>query len=459
MSFKMFTTVLLSAALAWVAPRPIQAQEAEPAVTPAFPDVQQRLGALEQQIADQKRQIEAMQAEHAAAEAASVVDTSESEHPKLSIYGFLDTGIQYLKSDAGPLHDFIQTPLTFVSGYTNLYFDARPDPAWRSLVEVRLTLYPNGTVSGLNMTSTRVMDTTSPSGHSYVSWNSIIIDRAWLQWTMNDHLALQAGYLLTPYGIWNVDHGTPTLISLVLPSMQVEEAIPQHQIGVQALGNFIRSNWELDYHAYITNGRTTGIVDTKWQKALGGRLVLRRSGELRLAVGTSGFYGSTRDQDLSLSVQNNPGTGEPEAWFIKTDTVAYHEWSVGADVSLDWRGFRIRTETLTRHIMYQDGLHAPVSLGEPGTYDPNHYSHYAYIITAYRFATHYEPYLFFDYNDSNPQASMQKAGTNFSGGLNIYFTAAAMLKMQYADQRFWNSDGSNAGHNMKLFLARVILVF
>ena len=185
MRLKTLATVSLSAVLAWLAPRPLQAQEpagravendvpsagsagaqeaaAEPAVTSATPDVQQRLGALEQQIADQKKQIEAMQAEHAATEAASVVDTSESEHPKLSIYGFLDTGIQYLKSDAGPLHDFDPDPADLRVG---LHQPLLRRPARSGLAFAgrgAATLYPNGTTNGLNMTSTRVMDTTSPS--------------------------------------------------------------------------------------------------------------------------------------------------------------------------------------------------------------------------------------------------------------------------------------------------------
>lgn len=463
------------AALAWSASTAIAAQPeptvpaataemAEAAPAPATPepatDVNARLQALEQELAAQKQKVEALEAERA--EALNGVSGSEIDPPKLSIYGFADMGGQWVGTPEGPFHDMMASAPYFAIGNINLYFDARPSRSWRALIETRYGLFPHQTWSGLNQIDNRFMDTTSPSGRGYAIWSGVVLERAWLQWTHDERFALQAGYLLTPYGIWNVDHGTPTLISLLLPSLQVEEAIPQHQIGVQALGKFPVDNWELGYHAYLTNGRNAIATDPHWRKGVGGRLLVRRSGDLRVQLGGSGYYGSTHKDVMQLYPGTDPKTGAPTMTLVRSDRAVDggytgDEWSVGGDVSLDWRGIRFRGEAMVRHVMYEDGKHESKTYAAPGALVPNHYRHYAYGILAYRFASHYEPYLFIDYNDSDPQASLNKWGLCYSAGLNIYFTATAMLKMQYAEQTFSKSD--NGQRTLHFATTRLVLVF
>ena len=422
----------------------------------------QRLEVLEKTLAEQRKQLEALQAERAEATAAATDTSPDAEQSKMRIYGFMDVGGQWLHMAPGPYHDLIASKPAFVLGNVNLYFDARPSPAWRALVETRLTLAPNGTYDGLTQVDTRFMDTSSPSGRGYAVWSGVILERAWMQWTYSEHLALQAGYLLTPYGIWNVDHGTPTLISLLLPSLQVDEAIPQHQIGMQALGTFARDAWELGYHAYITNGRSGNAVDTDWRKGFGGRVILRHIGEVRLTLGGSGYYGSMHKEVEMLRIRPDATTGVPTANFEKSDLAkdggfAADEWAMGGDLSLDWAGLRFRGEAMVRHVMYADGKHEHKTFGDPSSMMPSHYRHYAYGILAYRMARFFEPYLFVDYNDADPQVGISGMGICFSGGLNLYYSANAMLKLQYADQRFWHQIGGQM--DMKFAAARVVLVF
>ena len=447
------------------APAPAAAYTPEPAApaatpAPAAPTDAERLQALEQQLAAQRKELEAMQAERT--ESVVTDPNAEADHPKLRLYGFADVGGQWIGMKKGPYTDFIASAPAFALGNVNLYFDARPSPAWRALVETRFGLGPQGSWNGLTQVDNRFMDTSSPSGRTYAIWSGVILERAWLQWTYSEHFALQAGYLLTPYGIWNVDHGTPTLISLVLPSLQVEEAIPQHQIGVQALGTFARQEWELGYHAYLTNGRDVNPSERNWHEGVGGRLVLRRYGDLRLALGTSGYYGTFSKDVLLLHVGVDPVTGASTVTFEKSDWAkdggyAAQEWSAGGDVSADWNGFRFRGEAMVQRVVFDDGKHEHQTFGDPTAMIPNHYSHYAYAILAYRFASYYEPYLFVDYTDKYPQISINKLGICYSGGLNLYFTASAMLKLQYANQRF--SPAAGAVMNMQLAAVRLVLVF
>jgi hypothetical protein len=233
-------------------------------------------------------------------------------------------------------------------------------------------------------------------------------------------------------------------------------------VGVQALGSFSQQEWELAYHAYLTNGRSANPNDHHWRDGMGGRLVLRRTGDLRLALGTSGYYGKFHKDVMLLRLGTDPVTGEATATFEASDWAkdggyAANEWSVGGDVSLDWNGVRFRGEAMAQHVGYLDGKHEHKSFGNPFAVIPNHYTQYAYAILAYRFATYFEPFLFVDYSDNDPQIDNKKYGICYSGGLNTYFTAYAMLKLQYADQRFTNQ--IQGSMNMKFAAARLVLVF
>ena len=59
--------------------------------------------------------------------------------------------------------------------------------------------------------------------------------------------------------------------------------------------------------------------------------------------------------------------------------------------------------------------------------------------------------------DADPQISLNKMGICFSGGLNLYFNASAMLKLQYAEQRFSHSDEGQM--DMHFAAVRLVLVF
>jgi hypothetical protein len=468
-----FLTVnALAALLATTAAAQSEAPPAAPATTteaaadtqvsPYEPatDVAARLRTLEQEVAAQKQRLEQLESERS--QGLPDVGTPDVDQPKLSLYGFADMGGQYIETAQGPTHDLIASSPYFTIGNINLYFDARPSPSWRALMETRFGLFPHQTWSGLNQVNNRFMDTTSSSGRTYAIWSGVVLERAWLQWTHDERFALQLGYLLTPYGIWNMDHGTPTLISLVLPSMQVDEAIPQHQIGMQALGKFPIDNWELGYHVYLTNGRGAIASDPHWRKGLGGRLLVRRMGDVRLQLGGSGYFGSIHQDVMQLRIDTDPVTGRQSATMVRSDWAAdggyaANEWSLGADVSVDWQGFRFRGETMVRHVMYEDGKHEHKTFGDPASMVPNHYRHYAYGILAYRFQRYFEPYLFIDYNDSDPQATLTKYGICYSAGLNLYFTATAMLKLQYAEQTFSKSE--EAQQTMHVATTRLVVVF
>lgn len=441
--------IFLTAGLLAVAPRgslaaedPVAVPAAEPAAVPA------------PAVSPPAESTPAEDDAAAAAALAALPGEGDEGGPKLSLYGFLDGGLtRHFVHDSTTGGFFPTKATSFVSGNTNLYLDATLPPNWRALMEIRFSQYPNGIESfgsdgKYRREDTRVYDTSSASGRGTVAWGGVILERSFIQWTPTEKFGLAVGYFLTPYGIWNVDHGTPTLISLILPSFLVQEAIPTHQTGVQFMGAFDFSPVELGYRLYLSNGRTPAQVDTNDQKAVGGRLFLRGLLPWTFQVGTSAYFGEREDLTKELR-------------FVPTFSVdpivtsRYREWSVGLDASVDWRGFRLRTEGLIRHVQYASDLHELDPMGAPGSRKPNRYEHYVYAILAYRFATHFEPYLYEEVEYVSPEIRRGTVVTQSSAGFNIYFTPAVQFKTQFAMVSF----KGNSSENIQSLSSRLILVF
>jgi hypothetical protein len=215
------------------------AQEDEAAA--ALKEEQERVEALEKRLAALE-QAEAKRAEEAELQALLEQEEHVAELPEtqpLKMYGFMDFGFQkaFLSENSYLYNIFPTRASTFVLGNLNVFIDAEPHENWRGLMELRFTQLPHGVEQFPNPTTgatyerenAQVVDFTSPSFRSYVTVGSVIIERAWMQWTGNDYFKVRSGLFLTPFGIWNVDHGTPTLISLVLPSAIADLNFPYQQ--------------------------------------------------------------------------------------------------------------------------------------------------------------------------------------------------------------------------------------
>ncbi|MDX2018939.1 MAG: hypothetical protein SF187_01765 [Deltaproteobacteria bacterium] len=427
--------------------------QATPASNTELETVKQELAAIKAEMASAaEAQLAKEMEELQAADA-------EREKPSLKIYGFLDAGLSKAwlsnQNPFGPAYPFKNA--TFVPGNMNLYFDGRPSPYFRALLETRYSFYPHGDVpttgTDVKRTDTRLLDTFSTSGYNKVVWGGTIIERAQMDWLPKQEFNLRIGYFLTPYGIWNVDHGTPTLISMLLPQFQVEEAIPQRQTGVQAFGSHSVAPFEVGYNAYISNGRAPFIMRTAPGFGSGGRLYLRHMGTATTTVGTSWYYSTFQQDKLGFKLS-------PE--FSLTSAAVYKgtEWAVGADLSVDYGPLRIRSEGLIRHVKYDEGFHEPTS--EFGTSNkPNRYENYGYVIAAYRIGKYFEPYWYQEIKWGRPAYTSAEIANVTSGGLNIYFTAQTMLKLQYVYLNFYNRNEAPDPDNqdLKYFISRFITVF
>jgi hypothetical protein len=346
------------------------------------------------------------------------------------------------------------TAATFVMGSANVYFDARPAPQWRALTETRFSLWPHGaqlfSSSGVTAVDTRFLDFASTSMREPVQWGGIVLERAQIEWTPRDWFSLQAGYFLTPWGIWNVDHGTPTLIGLFLPKSMLDEMVPLRQQGVMAFGSVFRLPYELGYRAFVSNGRVVGQLDLTDDKAVGARVYVSRPGRVSIRLGASGYHGTSGDvkKIYGLDASGQVVASAKTVW-ASTESVG------GLDLSVDWGGLRLRAEGSFRHITYGDGQHEPM-LATSELYRPNRNEKAAYVVVAYRFLRHFEPYVFVEGGDTGQRTLMTDRMLSLSGGLNLHFNAAAQLKTQYVDQYYTNNSGR---HGARALTSRLVLTF
>lgn len=297
---------------------------------------------------------------------------------KLDIYGFADFSF----SDQVGKNGFTRPNSSMAIGNLNLYLSGDLGDNWSTLIEVRFTYLPNGStmVDSTGNTyrySGTVADYTDIGRPTEVG--GIGIERAWLDYSAHPLLNIKLGHFLTPYGIWNVDHGSPVIISVRRPYVVGESMLPESQTGVQIHGSQVTGNIEYGYRLTLSNGR--GPLD-KYQdldsnKALGGRLYLRALGDFgELQVGASGYAGKYTDSGEEFRAK-------PDGSFeiIYPITSQYNEASLAGDVKYTNGGFLIQGEVINRDVAYVEPRPANLFGGSAADFR----SFGAYGITGYRF--------------------------------------------------------------------------
>jgi hypothetical protein len=437
--------------------------------------LQKELDSARQTATDAQKTAE--EARQAAADAQQAADDAangggnEPQQDVLRIYGFAEAGFERSWVDDSTGVGVIQAGAnasSFVLGNLDLYFDAQPVQGWRSLIEVRFSNGPLGAVSsygGLAGSFARV-DTRTPDPNAASSiatqWGgSLIIERAQIDWTPTQLFKLRFGEFFTPFGIWNVDHGAPTLIPIALPIPVAFRNFPLRQIGLQAYGNAFVGPWELGYIATLTNGRqelSTFAFDD--DRGYGGRLYAAKdAGDFVLKFGVSAYAGTTRDKQIDL-VSFAPPT------FANRSTFRYHEWTLGADFALDVNDTRIRVEGIVHRVDYDVGQHE-INPTNPTQFLPNRYETGGYAVIAQGLPWFgLEPYLMAEGGRLPfPIPGVDTAFTP-SVGLNLHVHPSVLFKAQLLRSMFFSLRNSSkipnldvSDFNVTSLFTRLVLVF
>ena len=432
-----------------------------------------------EQVREERLRIEALLAEMGGleefllnTEPGAPVDASQ---PLLSIYGFFETGLQRTWSrEQAFLNGIQQTPAwSFILGNLNVYLDARPAPNWRALIELRLTTShgaftdTGGDGDGLLLnTSERGINGPGIGLQGRFITSSLVIERAQVEWQYNDLLGLRLGLWLTPWGIWNVDHGSPTRIPL-LPPFQSNDIFPTQQLGAAAFGTIHLSSWQLGYHLGVSNGRfnapttvrdaTSSSFDLTDDKMISGRLVLTRSGPSRFSIGASGIWGTTsRDARKIISL---------EPLRVKNEVdLELEEWGAGGDLSWDPGGIRIRAELMYSRYRYPKAR--PLSTFFPLVLqaDSEQWAGYGLMSVPLRAGTiGIEPYIYTEAFWMPSALAPIELSTMGSLGLNLDLAPAVRLKVQYGYMTFFDVEDGNprrsAVDDIHLLSSRAVVSF
>jgi hypothetical protein len=374
------------------------------------------------------------EAEAAAAAAMADVATSsaqsESAGYKLNLYGFSDMAYSAYW-DKG---SFGYPVGTFWVGNFNLYAGSELGDNWRTLAEVRFSYLPNGTVPtalAFSPMPPPATDTTVPDYTDLgrpVKWGSVIIERVYVERTFLSWLTVRAGQFLTPYGIWNVDHGSPVIIGVRRPFIIGENLFPRSQAGLEAFGGGLAGPIEVGYHLTLSNGRgpTDNYRDMDGNKAIGWRLWARHhAAELgTLVLGVSGYRGKYTNANVVTAISP---TGDFST--VLQPTAQYDELSLGADLKWERGGALFQSEFVMNEVAYNNATRPlAFSLAGPPGFVPDNRRWGVYALTGYRFSFFgIMPWIGGEYYNLGQQGSDAAA---IWGGLNVRPTPRVVLKVQ-----------------------------
>ncbi len=395
--------------------------------------LKQRVQKLEEKSADDDAKIADMQTQLDFQDEAEVVRMEEKERA-LKVYGFLD--VQFSKlffRDDSLLDGLLPHATSFALGHWNIFLEKPLSEHFRVLGEVRFLFQPlgeeangwmgSGDFERVNTNATDWVDA------YYFNWGGIAIQRAYVEFKLNDHFGVRAGHYLTPYGVWNEDHASTVVISAHRPYLNTAKYLPEAQTGLYFFGRaFAGPKVCFDYGFTVSNGRgpATEVYDLDENKGLGLVLKMKVDGPVKLDMGTYLYMGDYTDLTRSLTYENGID-------FVENITVEYKEKAFSVHLKLEWAGIYLQGEYVRELIEYQND-HRPLAEYALGTsYAPDHVRQGAYALLGYMLPfekVQIRPYFFYEYMGP-PRWSGLPFGHAYGGGINWRIVPPVVWKLEY----------------------------
>ena len=306
---------------------------------------------------------------------------------QFQLSGFIDVEYSNFGTEHSSLLPLITGTSTFSNSHLNIYMSSKVSDIIHVFSEIRYLYKPN-----LDFIEENVYQR-----HG----GSINIERAWIRWHIDDKYQFKFGKFLVPYGIWNLDHGSPILLSTRTPMVLRKQLFPEYIVGVQFLGHMYIGDDELDYFAWIGNnkGETQYEQDDFDEKAMGFRL--RYSFDIldQFAIGVSGYMGKVIEPQFHMTNETmyhaqsiflaenelSYSSHAVDSVFVKETMSAlsktrlpaiisggfnprgepltsYKERALGVDLSIEYEGFGLQGEYILNHITATDHISPSVML-------------------------------------------------------------------------------------------------
>jgi hypothetical protein len=380
---------------------------------------------------------------------------SAPSYPKLELSGFTDFAfIANVSNRHDPEATLAYQYPSFSIGNLNLYLNAALADSWHLLAEVRFLYLPQGSENFPQNGGTQVVPFDAGAldyadDNRLLNWGGIQIQRVQIDFTPHPLLNFRFGQWLTPVGIWNVDHGSPTVIGVFRPYIIGQGLFPERQTGIQISGEWAGESNQLGYFATVSNGRgpSDEYADLDNNKGVGGRIYWNNSAYGSLTLGVSAYKGTYSSRNREYGVAT-PAGAAPELVGVNPLTLQYREQSLAADARWEYQGLLVQSEAMQHEVVYTNGFRPE----QNGTVFADYRERGFYVLAGYRlpwfgimpFAT------FEDYNFASQP--FVPAATAESVGLNIRPEPTVVVKLQYHVSQV----GPNSDEPLRGVLKRIL---
>jgi hypothetical protein len=371
---------------------------------------------------------------------------------KFQLYGFADMALTtYFPKDHSMVRNIplMDERLMFSLDHLNLYQEYRPNNRVRFLTELSFQDKPPTYTNKNGMTLTipgmapmvfneaSLADTNkAQKGIVNYEWGSFSVERAQMSINLNRYFTFTFGKFITPAGIWNVDHGSPVILTVNQPSQYTyREIYPKSQLGIVENGTYIIGDADLTYSLYVSSGRGNPVIKNVGELAGGGQLRLGLPVLDECNIGLSGYSGTQtavlRSMDLAV-----PYTINDDRLF------RYREYIYGIDFKLRKWGLMLQSEFNFQHVvnsLRDDWNSDSINTDIIGTYVLGSFDAYkrsGFVLTPYAywelvryFDTFNNPNLFLNMHDIYPEGSANATTPDMACG---YMKIMAGVNMRIA---------------------------
>jgi hypothetical protein len=199
------------------------------------------------------------------------------------------------------------------------------------------------------------------SGNSDASRGSknhgITLPRVHTDLLLSDEIKIRVGKFITPSGIWNVDHGSPTILTIKQPyETSFLPIFPESQTGVQLFGHKPFGDQDISYAGWLSTGR--GSYDDDFGQipknlddwAAGAHLQTDMSYLDGIRLGGTFHTGTIRDSYEWDLLPATPLTDLANSDHVLVDSAYMRELIYGLDAKVSWMHFVLQGEWNHRQV-------------------------------------------------------------------------------------------------------------